>query len=108
MQRERVLVAGVGGASLGTEIVKALDAAGRYSILACDISPLAFGHYMAEIEQSFVVEPNAYVASVLDVCERAEVSLVVAGAEGAMVELAAGADAIRAAGVTVVGNGPEV
>jgi carbamoyl-phosphate synthase large subunit len=41
----RVLVAGIGGASLGTEILKALQLAGRYELFGCDISPMAFGHY---------------------------------------------------------------
>lgn len=42
----RVLIAGIGGASLGTEILKSLLLnEERYDIFGCDISALAFGHY---------------------------------------------------------------
>ena len=37
-----VLIAGIGGGSLGTEIAKSLRLAGAYRILGCDVSPLAF------------------------------------------------------------------
>jgi carbamoyl-phosphate synthase large subunit len=108
LERPRVLVAGVGGASLGTEVLKALRLADRYTAFACDISPLAFGHYVDGVEQSFVVDADDYVASVLDVCRRHEIAVIVAGAEGATIELNAGAEAISSAGVTVAGNAPEV
>ncbi len=65
-----VLVAGIGGASLGTEILKALHLAGHYRIFGCDISPLAFGHSADGFVDTFVVDRGAYVTSVLDVCAR--------------------------------------
>lgn len=103
-----MLVAGVGGASLGTEILKSLSLADRYAVFACDISPLAYGHFVSGLEDSFVVDPTEYTSSVLDVCRRREIRLIVAGAEGAAVELAASFDQIASAGITVVGNSPDV
>jgi carbamoyl-phosphate synthase large subunit len=55
-----------------------------------------------------VVDATDYVPSVLDVCRRRELSVIVAGAEGAMTELNVSAEQIASAGVTVVGNSPEV
>ncbi len=60
------LVAGIGGASLGTEILKALHLAGHYRIFGCDISPLAFGHSAEVFVDTFVVDRGTYVTSVLD------------------------------------------
>ncbi len=48
--RPRILVAGIGGASLGTEILKCLRDAGTYEVFGCDISEHAYGHYQEEAE----------------------------------------------------------
>lgn len=40
--KENVLIAGVGGASLGTEIFKSLKRSGNYSVVGADISPYAY------------------------------------------------------------------
>ena len=42
MNRLKVMIAGVGGASLGTEILKSLKITNRYDIFGCDISPTAY------------------------------------------------------------------
>ncbi|MBF0103086.1 MAG: hypothetical protein HQK77_19480, partial [Desulfobacterales bacterium] len=52
----KVMIAGIGGASLGTELLKCLEAAGGYTIFGCDISPLAYGHYMSGFERTYVVD----------------------------------------------------
>ncbi len=43
----RVMIAGIGGASLGTEIYKSLYLAGNYEIFGCDVSATAYGLYEA-------------------------------------------------------------
>ena len=54
-RKPRILVSGIAGASLGTEIAKSLHHAGGYDILGCDISPLAFGHYDQNFGSTYVV-----------------------------------------------------
>ena len=104
----RILVAGIGGASLGSEIVKSLVLAGRWAVFGCDISPLATGHYRADVEETFLVDPDRYVSGVLDVCRRASIVCVVPGAEAPAKILGQAAAAFEAAGIRVATNAPEV
>ena len=66
----RVLVAGIGGASLGTEILKCLRMAGTYEAFGCDVSPYAFGHYQEGTVETFVVPTGGYVDAVAELCRR--------------------------------------
>lgn len=106
--RTAVLVAGIGGASLGCEVVKALQHAGVYDVHGCDVSPLAFGHFGAGLADTFVPDRQAYAESVLDACVARGIAAVVPGGEEPAVLLARAADRFRAAGVAVAGNSPEV
>ena len=47
----RVMIAGIGGASLGTEIRKSLTLAGGYEIYGCDVSKTAYGLYEDEFAE---------------------------------------------------------
>src|ERR1700737_169695 len=75
----RVLVAGIGGASLGTEILKCLQLAGAYEIFGCDVSPYAFGHYQGGTLKTFVVAPGSYADAVLDLCRQHHIEAVIPG-----------------------------
>jgi carbamoyl-phosphate synthase large subunit len=99
-----VLVAGIGGASLGTEILKCLAAAGRYRIYGCDISPHAFGHYQRLAAETFVVSRTQYVESVVALCKRLKSRVVIPGGEEPMVLLGAGEAALMDAGVRLASN----
>ncbi|MFQ5785988.1 MAG: ATP-grasp domain-containing protein [Alphaproteobacteria bacterium] len=101
-----VLVAGIGGASLGTEIAKALRLAGRYRILGCDISPLAYGHYDGHFDATVIVDRQAYVENLLDICTRHHVDCVVPGAEEPTALIARSAGQFRQAGVKLAMNDP--
>jgi carbamoyl-phosphate synthase large subunit len=79
--KPRILIAGIGGASLGTEVFKCLALAGRYSIFGCDVSSLAYGHYQDGFEQTFVVDRRDYIEAVLEVCRKAAIDLVIPGGE---------------------------
>jgi len=59
--KTKVLVAGLAGASLGTEIVKCLSDAGEYAVYGCDISPLAYGLYSGKLQDSFIADPANYL-----------------------------------------------
>jgi carbamoyl-phosphate synthase large subunit len=104
-----VLVAGIAGASLGTEIAKALGrAAIRYRILGCDISPLAFGHYSDYFEKTFLVEPDDYVANLLALCTRERVDAVVPGGDRPMALIAAAKALFAETGVAVAMNSAQI
>jgi carbamoyl-phosphate synthase large subunit len=104
----RILVAGIGGASLGTEILKCLILAGRYRVFGCDISGLASGHYQEGVEQTFVVDRREYVASVLEVCGRANIDMIIPGGEEPLVLLNEAAGQLAQAGVRLAANSPSV
>ena len=105
--RDRVLIAGVGGASLGTELMKALASAGRYDLFGCDIAPLAYGLY-GELKQSWLVPKDGYVDAVIDLCLRQEIRVIVAGGEAPLGLLSSAAKTLRTAGIRLAANDPAV
>ena len=102
-----VLIAGIGGASLGTEILKCLCHAGGYRILGCDISGYAFGHYQDGFAETFVVDRLRYVESVLEIARREGIDFVVPGAEQPTALLSAARREFAGAGVCLVANNRE-
>lgn len=103
-----VLVAGIGGASLGTELLKCLLLAGRYDIAGCDISPLAFGHYQPGFRKTLLADRDDYVGSVLEACAETGARYIIPGGEEPMVLLARESARLAAAGVGLAGNHPAV
>jgi len=106
--RPRVMIAGIGGASLGTELLKCLDLARRYDVFGCDISPLAFGLYESRFGRTFLIDRNNYVSSVIDACNQVDATWLIPGGEQPTVLLAAASDVLKAAGVTLLVNDPDV
>jgi carbamoyl-phosphate synthase large subunit len=76
-----VLIAGIGGASLGTEIAKALRLAGGYNIIGCDVSPLAYGHYGNVCDKTLLVSREGYIGQLLEICRAHGVQVIVPGAD---------------------------
>ncbi|RAP40800.1 hypothetical protein BYZ73_13625 [Rhodovulum viride] len=103
-----VMIAGMAGASLGTEIAKALAAAGGYHVLGCDISPLAYGHFDAHFAETFLAERDDYVASVLRLCRAAGVEVLIPGGDQPAALLAPAAARFAEAGIRIAQNAPEV
>jgi carbamoyl-phosphate synthase large subunit len=99
-----VLIAGIGGASLGVEIAKCLRLAGGYRIQGCDISLLAFGHYSGHCDRTLVVSRERYIDDVLDACRTFEVDVIVPGGDQPARLLAAASARIEEAGVKLAGN----
>ena len=64
----KVMIAGVGGASLGTEIYKSLRLAGGYEIYGCDVSATAYGLYESGFTRTYRVNRENYVPSVIESC----------------------------------------
>ena len=104
----KVMVAGIGGASLGTEILKCLMCGGRYRIYGCDISEYAYGHYEVEIAGTFVVGRTRYVKSVLELCVALGIDVLIPGGDEPAVLLGLAASDFLNAGIHVAVNSPEV
>jgi carbamoyl-phosphate synthase large subunit len=102
------MIAGIGGASLGTEILKCLVLAGRYEIFGCDISPTAYGLYDPSFSRTFVIDRDDYISSVINVCHGTDVHWLIPGGEQPMVLLAAAAKQLNDEGIALVANHPDV
>jgi len=100
----KVMVAGIGGASLGTEIGKCLKLAGKYEAYGCDISPAAYGLYDSNFTETFRVSRENYVPSVLEACRKVGAKWLIPGGEQPTVLLGAAADTFLKQGIRIVGN----
>lgn len=99
-----VMIAGIGGASLGTELLKCLNLAGRYRAFGCDVSSTAYGLYDEGFLETFLVSRDGYVDSVVAACHRAGATWLLPGGEQPTVLLGAARDRLRSAGIGLVGN----
>jgi len=103
-----VLIAGIAGASLGTEIAKSLRAAGGYRVIGCDINPMAYGHFDSRFDATFVADPDSYIESVLAIAIARDVRAIIPGGEAPAKLLAGATDRFHAAGIALAQNDPEV
>ncbi|WP_197283583.1 ATP-grasp domain-containing protein [Mycobacterium sp. Marseille-P9652] len=103
-----MLIAGIAGASLGTEIAKALNHAGGYDVLGCDISPLAFGHYDSHFNSTFLVDRETYAQSLLDLCVREEVECLIPGGDEPAVLIGRAHELFARAGIKLGQNNPQL
>ncbi len=108
LNNSSILIAGIGGASLGTEIFKSLMLTKRYMIYGCDISPYAFGHYQNGFHNTFLVDPNHYVESVRTICLEHNIRAVIPGGEQPMTLLGPYQDEFNALGIKITSNTSEV
>jgi carbamoyl-phosphate synthase large subunit len=105
---ESVLIAGIGGASLGTEVLKSLTAAKRYAVYGCDISPYAFGHYQEGFERTFVAPEDGYLEFVKSLCVRCGIRVVIPGGEAPLRLLGPAAPDFALSGIHIAANSAEV
>lgn len=108
METISIMIAGLGGASLGSELVKSLVRAGRYRIFGCDISPFAYGHYQAGVEKSFIVEREDYAAAVRTLCFEVGAEAVIPGGEEPLHLIAAASQSFDTANIVVAANSPKI
>ncbi|MCD4823611.1 MAG: ATP-grasp domain-containing protein [Phycisphaerae bacterium] len=104
----RILIAGIGGASLGMEIFKCLRLAGGYSIFGCDISELAFGHFAEGFAETVKINRDRYIQEVVAACRKFQIQAIIPGGEEPMVLLSEAAETFRDMGVHIACNAPEV
>ena len=105
----RILIAGIGGASLGTEILKSLLLEGEtYYIVGCDISPLAYGHYQSGFSKTYHVDVNHYTDSMIDICKKERIQLIIPGGERPLSLLSREKSAIDSLGIKLIANSDPV
>lgn len=104
----KVMIAGIGGASLGTEVCKSLLLAKKYEIYGCDISNTAYGLYENGFSKTWLVSRDEYISSVLDVCVKSGVSFLIPGGEQPMKLLGAASSVFEKEGIKLLSNSPEV
>jgi carbamoyl-phosphate synthase large subunit len=100
----KVMIAGIGGASLGTEICKCLRLARKYEIYGCDISPTAYGLYDACFTETYCISRENYASEVLSVCLQAGVKWLIPGGEQPNALLGAAAELFARESIRVVTN----
>jgi carbamoyl-phosphate synthase large subunit len=106
--RTVVLIAGIAGASLGTEIAKSLRHAGGYRILGCDINPRAYGHFDKTFDATFLADPGAYIDSVASIAADRGAQVLIPGGEAPAKLIAAAAARFETMGVAIAQNAPSV
>lgn len=104
----KVLVAGIGGASLGTEIIKCLLDADNYIVFGCDISEFAYGHYLNGVSETFIVNQNRYIESVLDICLSNGIQAVIPGGEEPLALLIETEKEFKKNGIILASNSPSL
>jgi carbamoyl-phosphate synthase large subunit len=104
----KVMIAGVGGASLGTEVFKALRLAGGYEVFGCDVSSTAYGLYDPGFSRTYRVSLDDYVASVIDACMDAGAKWLIPGGEQPTHLLGGASQRLADSGIQLVGNAPQV
>ncbi|WP_313484947.1 ATP-grasp domain-containing protein [Stutzerimonas kunmingensis] len=101
---QKIMIAGIGGASLGTELLKCLQMAGNYEVYGCDISRTAYGLYESGFAETFCVDKDDYVSGVIHACESRCVRWLIPGGEQPMVLLGCETDRLKRSGITLLGN----
>lgn len=104
MKLLKVMVAGIGGASLGTELCKCLRLAGKYDVYGCDISPTAYGLYDPNFSATILVSAATYVDDVIAACQKFGATWLVPGGEQPTKLLAAAQRQLTDNGIRVVTN----
>ncbi|PDT58078.1 carbamoyl phosphate synthase large subunit [Bradyrhizobium diazoefficiens] len=100
----RILIAGVAGASLGTEIAKCLRHAGGYEIFGSDISPFAYGHYDRNFDSTFLVERGRYIDDLLALCRRERIDCLIPGGDEPAVLISRAEDRFSEIGIRICHN----
>jgi carbamoyl-phosphate synthase large subunit len=102
--KTKILIAGIAGASLGTELLKALSLAGKYEIYGADISETAYGLYDCGFTETFIADNNNYIQSIIGICQKRKIDLILPGGEIPMNILSKNNDKLAKYGIKYIGN----
>jgi len=106
-----VLIAGIGGGSLGLEIFKCLRLAGGYRLIGTDVSGKAYGLYLEGFAKTYLLARSAgaeYAARLLEICKKEKVQAIAPGAEEVQTILSANRRIFQRAGILPMLNSEEV
>jgi carbamoyl-phosphate synthase large subunit len=106
-----VLIAGIGGGSLGLEINKSLRHAGSYRRIGTDISARAYGFYGDQFDRTYLIQPSegpAYARKLLEICLSEGVNAIAPGADAVHSIIAEHHDLFEAAGILPMINSRSV
>lgn len=106
--KKSVLIAGVGGASLGTEIFKSVRHSGNYDIFGADISPYAYGVYNEGFVNTYVVDLKNYVPNILDICKKEKIGAIIPGGEEPLLLLCNHKELFDKEGISLATNSKEL
>lgn len=108
-KQPNVLVTGVGGRSVGHQVLHALNLLkDKYRIVCCDADSFAFGLYQgaARYIVPFAQAPN-YLASILEIVRQQKIDILLPGTEAEIAVLAQEREALAAVGCHLVASSPE-
>ena len=104
----KVLIAGIAGASLGTEILKSLSVCKHYEIYGCDISNLAYGLFEDRFVKTFQIDRLNYVDNVISLCKKNGIKVIIPGAEEPTIILSDNRKFIEQNSIILVANNSKV
>ena len=101
-----ILISGVGGGSLGRELIKAFKMTNHdYKIVATDISKNSIG--LLETDYRYLVpkanSPN-YIENILKICEKEKIKVVIAGSEPEIETIAQNHKIFSEKGIEILSN----
>jgi carbamoyl-phosphate synthase large subunit len=104
--KTRVLITGVGGASVGHQILHALALVpGHYDIIAVDADPFSFGLY--KTPERYIVplaKSPQYISAIASIIEKKKVQVLIPGTEAELKALVRERATIESLGCTVLAN----
>jgi carbamoyl-phosphate synthase large subunit len=106
-----VLIAGIGGGSLGLELFKSLRDTGRYRLIGTDISERAYGFSERGFDQTYLLsrtDSREYAARLLEIGLQEKVEAIAPGAEEVHKILSGQREMFQAAGILLMLNSEEV
>ncbi|RDJ33342.1 MAG: ATP-grasp domain-containing protein [Crenarchaeota archaeon] len=106
--KPHILIAGIGGASLGTEIQKCLLQSNRYVLYGCDISRFAFGHYQKGFKDTFVINRTQYIKEIKEIVEKYKIHVIIPGGEEPLKILTSERERFHKNGTIIAANSIDV
>jgi carbamoyl-phosphate synthase large subunit len=106
--KKNILIAGIGGASLGTEIFKSLKLSKKYRIFGTDISPYAFGLYQEGFVKTYLIKRENYIYDLLTVCRKEKIDAIIPGGVEPLLLLYKNQEKFKKDNIFLAINSPEV
>lgn len=106
--KKNILIAGIGGASLGTEIFKSLAMTEKYNIFGVDTSVYAYGLYEEGFAKTFVARKETFIEEIIEICLNEKIDAVIPGGEEPLNMLNQNRELFSKNNILLAINSPEV